>query len=71
MSRGMTNAKRIAALESAVGEFEGVGEAIRVMQIEELPDLYQRTLEWESLNQMVKTLETNKGVEGSGNSASP
>ena len=71
MSRGMTNAERFAALESAIGEFEGVGEAVRQMQTEELPDLYRRTLEWDSLNQRVMTLEVNKGVEGSGSGASP
>ena len=42
-----------------------------MMQTEEIPKLFQRTLEWESLNQRVKTLEANKGVEGSWSGASP
>ena len=42
-----------------------------MLQIKELPELFRRTLEWESLNQRVKTPEVNKGVEGSGSGASP
>ena len=66
----MTNAKRLAMLESTVREFKGVGEAVQTMQTKELPKLFRRTLEWESLNQRVKTLEVNKGVKGSGSGTS-
>ena len=71
MLRGMTNVEWLAVLESTVGELEGVSETVQMMQIEELPELFQRTLEWDSLNQRVRTLEANKRVEGSGNGASP
>ena len=40
------------------------------MQTKEIPELYQRAQEWESLDWRVKTLEANKGVEGLGSGAS-
>ena len=66
----MTNAEWFAMIESTLEEVKGVSEAVRTIQTEDIPKLFQRTLEWESLDQWVKTLEANKGVEGSESSAS-
>ena len=71
MSRGMTNAQRFEAIETALGNFEGVRDAIQTMQDEEIPELFRRAQEWESLDRRVKTLEAGKGVEASGSGSSP
>ena len=71
MSRGMTNAKWFVVTESTIREFEGVSEAIWMIQIKELPELFWRILEWETLDQWVKILEANKGVQGSRSGALP
>ena len=40
MFRGMTNAEWFTMIESTLGDFERVSEAIQMMQIEEMPKLF-------------------------------
>ena len=40
MLRGMTNVEWFAVIEFALGEFEGVSEAVQTIQIKELPKLF-------------------------------
>ena len=61
----MTNAEWFAVIESVLGDFKGVSDAASMMQIEEIPKLFRRVQEWESLDRQVKTLEANKGIKGS------
>ena len=67
----MINAEQFVAIESTLRDFEGVSEAVQMMQIEKIHKLCWRAQEWESLDWRVKTLEANKGVKGLGSSASP
>ena len=64
------NVKQFAIIEFAFEEFKWVSEAVWMIQTKEITKLFQRTLEWDSLDRWVKTLEANMGVYGLGSGAS-
>ena len=60
----MANVKWFNTKEFTLGDFKGVSDAIQTVQTKEIPELFWTAKEWESLDQRVKTLEVDKGVEG-------
>ena len=64
----MTFAECFDAIDVALKNLEGVTNAIRNMQHEEIPKLFWRAQEWESFKHYVTILEVSMGVDGEGTS---
>ena len=71
ISREITNAQQFDAIETTLRDFEGVSDIVQTMQTKEVPELFKRAQEWESLYPWVKTLEASKGVKGPRSGESP
>ena len=50
MFRGMTNAQRFEVIEMTIRDFEGASDIVWAMETEEIPELFRRAQEWESLD---------------------
>ncbi len=71
MSKKMTSAERFEAIDVAIGNLEGLSDTVKNLQNEEIPELFRRAQEWESLEQRVSNLEAGMRVGDQGNGDVP
>ena len=71
MSKKMTSTECFDAIDFSLENLKGVANAVRNIQNEEIPKLFQRAQEWESLEHWITILEADTRVGGKGISDAP